>query len=285
LCCRATSATQPGADPSFSFEHRTLSADGTVRWLLAQGRVFFDGDRAVRVAGTALDITDRKRAEEKQRLAEEALRESEAYFRQLAEALPQIVWIMRPDGRATYYNRRFAEYHGYQAGEDISDRSSNIHPDDKAATWAARDAAVAEGRPINADVRIRRHDGAYRWHRMSAVPLKRATGEVYAYVGTATDVDDMRRAEERQRLLINELNHRVKNTLSTVQAIAAQSFGGRPWIRPHARPSKRACSRSRRSTIPSPGRTGRAPISSRSCSTRSPPTGESASASSSTGRI
>ncbi|HEX8166245.1 MAG TPA: PAS domain-containing protein [Beijerinckiaceae bacterium] len=217
-------ATAPGADPSYSFEHRTIAPDGTVRWVLAHGRVFFEDGRAVRVAGTSLDITERKRAEERERRTEAALRESEEQFRHLAEALPQIVWVMRPDGAATYFNRRFAEYHGYQAGADIGDRSSNIHPDDKAAVWAGRDAAVAERRPIECDVRLRRHDGAYRWHRMSAVPLKRDDGEVYAYVGTATDIDDMRRAEERQRLLINELNHRVKNTLATVQALAAQTF-------------------------------------------------------------
>jgi PAS domain S-box-containing protein len=219
-------ATQPGSDPSFAFEHRAVSPDGTVRWLLAHGRVFFDGERPARVAGTSLDISERKRAEEREQLAEDALRGSEMYFRHLAEALPQIVWIIRPDGRATYFNRRFREYHGYEAGDALEDRSSNIHPDDKARTWAARDAAVAEGRPIDCDVRIRRHDGAYRWHRMAAVPLKREDGEVYAYVGTATDIDDMRRAEERHRLLINELNHRVKNTLTTVQAIAAQTFRG-----------------------------------------------------------
>ena len=147
-------------------------------------------------------------------------------FRGLAEALPQIVWIMRAsDGRATYTNQRFLDYHGGPVGAELGERSANLHPDDRAEALATRDASVAAGLPFELDVRVRRHDGQYRWHRMSCVPLAR-DGEVRSYIGTATDIHDMRVAAEQEHLLIHELNHRVKNTLATVQSIAVQTFRG-----------------------------------------------------------
>ncbi len=169
------------------------------------------------------DITDHKRAEEERNA-------SENLFRNLAESLPHLIWVMRPDGYATYFNRRFKEYHGYEMGGDLADRSSTIHPDDKPAVWEIRDRAIAAGLPFEAEVRTRRHDGVYRWFRMGAVPLKH-NDELIAYVGIAIDIHDMRIAEEQlkrhvrhQDLLINELNHRVKNTLAIIQSIARQTL-------------------------------------------------------------
>jgi PAS domain S-box-containing protein len=196
------------------------AGDGAERWISTRGRVFFDGDgRALRAIGAIIDVTERRRAEE-------ALRDSEEMFRGLAEALPQIVWIMRAsDGRATYTNQRFLDYHGGPVGAELGERSANLHPDDRAEALATRDASVAAGLPFELDVRVRRHDGQYRWHRMSCVPLAR-DGEVRSYIGTATDIHDMRVAAEQEQLLIHELNHRVKNTLATVQSIAVQTFRG-----------------------------------------------------------
>ena len=173
------------------------------------------------------DITDRKRAEE-------ALSASEEMFRNLAESLPHLIWIMRPDGFATYFNQRFKEYHGYDVAGELVDRSSNIHPDDKPAAWEIREPAIAAGLPFEAEVRTRRHDGEYRWFRMSAVPLKRE-GRATAYVGIAIDIHELRMAEaalkqhvRHQELLIHELNHRVKNTLAIVQSIALQTLRETP---------------------------------------------------------
>ncbi len=103
--------------------------DGEERWVLTTGRITFDArGAAVRGIGTILDITRIKNAEA-------AVRQSEAQFRQLAEALPQQVWVMRQDGTALYLNRRLREYHGFEVGPEIEARSSTIHPEDKERAW------------------------------------------------------------------------------------------------------------------------------------------------------
>jgi PAS domain S-box-containing protein len=177
------------------------ASDGAERWISKRGRVLFDGQgRAVRALGALIDVTER-------RGAEEALRDSEELFRNLAEALPQIVWVMRAaDGVATFYNRRFRDYHGEEVGPEVGQRSSLIHPEDRAGALAIRDRAVAAGVPFQLDARLRRHDGAYRWHRMSCVPLRR-DGAVHAFIGAATDIHDVRAAEEALR----ESEERLRN--------------------------------------------------------------------------
>ncbi|HZB37634.1 MAG TPA: PAS domain S-box protein, partial [Beijerinckiaceae bacterium] len=177
------------------------ASDGAERWISTRGRVLFDGQgRAVRALGALIDVTER-------RGAEEALRDSEELFRNLAEALPQIVWVMRAaDGVATFYNRRFRDYHGEEVGPEVGQRSSLIHPEDRAGALAIRDRAVAAGVPFQLDARLRRHDGAYRWHRMSCVPLRR-DGAVHAFIGAATDIHDVRAAEEALR----ESEERLRN--------------------------------------------------------------------------
>ncbi|HEY7384052.1 MAG TPA: PAS domain S-box protein [Beijerinckiaceae bacterium] len=141
---------------------------------------------------SAASIGLRERARERD-AAEAATRASEAQFRQLAEALPQLVWIMGADGAAIYVNKRFAEYLGHCAGLDVGDAA--IHPDDRAQARKVQDVALSAGRPYDTIVRLRRHDGVCRWHLLAIVPLKR-DGEIAAWIGAATDIDDLRRAED-----------------------------------------------------------------------------------------
>src|SRR5690606_7515102 len=76
------------------------------------------------------------------------------------------------------------------------------------------------------EMRYRRRDGAYRWHVVRAKPVRDAGGAVTTWLGVSFDTHEHRLAAEHQALLINELNHRVKNTLATVQAMAAQMVRG-----------------------------------------------------------
>jgi PAS domain S-box-containing protein len=142
---------------------------------------------------SAASIGLRERARERD-VAEAAMRASEARFRQLAEALPQLVWIMRADGEAIYCNQRCQNFYG-EAWRDLTGRLSHIHPGDRANAANMRAEAVAAGRFFQVIVRLRSQKGRHRWHLLSVVPLE-GEGEDAIWVGTATDIDDLRRAEE-----------------------------------------------------------------------------------------
>ncbi|MGE5689265.1 MAG: ATP-binding protein [Pseudomonadota bacterium] len=133
----------------------------------------------------------------------EAVFESEARYRTLAEAMPQIVWLADPGGTATYYNERWFEYTGLQrATASGSDWHRVVHPDELPETFARFERAAATGGVFEMEYRFRRHDGQYRWHLGRAVPIRDASGAITGYVGTATDVDDQQRAREAQRFLV-----------------------------------------------------------------------------------
>src|SRR5262249_32361378 len=110
------------------------------------------------------DIDDRKRAEA-------ALRDSEDRFRSMLEALPQLAFVIGPDGNATYYNRQFRDYVGGPVGPGLADRTKLVHPDDRDRLMQTRRAAVTAGVEYTTELRLRRHDGVYRWHRINNRPV------------------------------------------------------------------------------------------------------------------
>ena len=137
-----------------------------------------------------------------QRLSETALRESEARFRQLADAMPQIVWTANPNGKVDYHNQRWCDYTGLTREESLSlGWQPVLHPDDLASCMERRTRAIAAGEPYEVEYRLHRaEDGVYRWHLGRAVPVRNADGGVAHWFGTCTDIDDYKRAEQEVRL-------------------------------------------------------------------------------------
>ncbi len=129
-------------------------------------------------------------------------RESEERYRQLADAMPQIVWMTDPEGRAVYYNRRWYEYTGLEPGAPRGDEWRRIvHPGDLGTTLDRRTTTLASGEIFEMQYRFRRADGAYRWHLGRAVPI-RVDGRIESWVGTATDIDDQKHTEQAQDFLL-----------------------------------------------------------------------------------
>jgi PAS domain S-box-containing protein len=127
-------------------------------------------------------------------------RESEARYHSLAEAVTQIVWTADATGKFVYANRAWTDYVGVapwklRHWEDI------VHPDDRPMVRATADRALASETVFQATYRVRSVTGAYRWYVARAVPTRSAQGRLLGWVGTATDVDDQRRSEERARFL------------------------------------------------------------------------------------
>jgi PAS domain S-box-containing protein len=131
-------------------------------------------------------------------------RESAERYRQLADAMPQIVWTADPEGRATYYNRRWFEYTGMTEADSNEDAWTRVtHPDDLPEVLDRRAETLDDGSVFEAEYRFRALDGTYRWHLGRAVPIRRHDGAIDFRIGTATDIDDRKRIEERQRFLLD----------------------------------------------------------------------------------
>jgi PAS domain S-box-containing protein len=140
---------------------------------------------------------------ERERQVAELKRASERRYKQLAESMPQIVWTARADGALTYLNRRWLDYTGV-APDDAAERGLEraIHPSELKKYHAQWGAAVENGDNFEATYRFRRgSDGDYRWHLVRAIPIRGDDGSVASWIGTNTDIDDRKRAEEALRLL------------------------------------------------------------------------------------
>ena len=135
-------------------------------------------------AALFVDISSRK-------LAEKAVAESEARFRNLAQSMPNHVWTASPDGMLDWFNDRVYRYSGAPAGTlDGENWGVIVHPDDigdAAEAWAA---ARHTGDQYETKFRLRRHDGAYRWHIARAVSLRDRAGRIEKWIGTNTDIQE-----------------------------------------------------------------------------------------------
>ncbi len=158
-------------------------------------------------------------------LAEQELatirRQSEARYRQLADAMPQIVWTSDADGRATSYNERWFEFTGMAREEaGAAAWATVVHPDDLPNAVAVREASLASGSTFEVEYRFRSADGIYRWHLGRAVPISGQVGAVDFWVGTATDIDDRKREMDAQQFLL-EASAELSSSLDYEQTLGA----------------------------------------------------------------
>lgn len=134
-----------------------------------------------------------------------ARRHGDGGWRALIDALPQIVWVARPDGSPAHVNRQWVEFTGLTVQETLGTGLTRpIHPDDRDHAGALWGQATSAGEPYEIEHRLRRHDGVYRWMLGRAIPLRDDTGTVVAWLGTCTDIEDLKRARadlDRSRVL------------------------------------------------------------------------------------
>jgi PAS domain S-box-containing protein len=155
----------------------------------------------------------------------DTLRESEARFRHMADNAPVMIWVTEADASCTYLSRSWYDFTGQTPEKSLGfGWLDAVHPDDRAEARRVFVAANAKREEFRLEYRLRRRDGEYRWAIDAAVPRFGEHGVFLGYIGSVIDISERKHAEETQKLLIGELNHRIKNTLANVQAIAQSTL-------------------------------------------------------------
>ena len=182
---------------------RLRGADGSYRWFQARAEPMRDeAGRIVHWYGVAVDIDDRKQAED-------ALRKSEEELRGIVDALPQSISVLGPDGTGLYVNRPLLDYTGLTMEQLMTpDARGNpvlFHPDDWARLKDERARGLTRAMPFEIEWRVRRKDGQYRWFLVRYNPLRDEHGRILRWYAGGTDIDDRKRAEEALRKSEQEL--------------------------------------------------------------------------------
>jgi PAS domain S-box-containing protein len=200
------------------YEARLKAKDGSIKHVLISSNVQFRDGRFINTRCFTLDVTELKKSEQ-------ALRESEQRLRATHDRAFAGIAEVDLDGRYLRANARFGALTGYSAEELLTKRFQDItHPDDRVSDAEQFEALVAgEIDTYQAEKRFVTKDGSVLWVELSASMVRDPKGQPLYGIRVVQDITELKRANERQQLLLDELNHRVKNMLATVQSVAMQT--------------------------------------------------------------
>ncbi len=176
-------------------------------------------------------------------------------FRAVADALPQVVWLLEPDGSVAWVNRRYCEYTGHDVmprdAADVATWSEVVHADDLAAVIEGWRAAFAAGDAYAFEYRLRSRSGAYRWFLAQVTPYRDVAGAIVCWYGVSSDIDAIKRADEHVRAILEAMPEsmwvadtrgqavRVNARFCAFSGIPAEHLEGIGWqrmIHPDDRP-------------------------------------------------
>jgi len=157
--------------------------------------------------------------------ADEAAEVIEERLRLIIDTIPTIIWRKSPDGSADFLNRNFREYTGLSLEDGLGWGWLNVfHPDDRLKEkWPS---AMAAGKPFQTEARLRGTDGQYRWFLIRATPLRDERGNIIKWYGLTCEIEDLKRAEDRIRLIIDALPTMVW----TMEPNGAVDFVNQRWM-------------------------------------------------------
>ncbi len=194
------------SDGNLAIEYRIIRRDGSIGWLLVRAQMFFDGAgatrRLLRSVGTALDITERKQAEE-------ALRESEARLRAILDHSPAPVFIKDTAGRYVHVNRRFEELFEIPVADSIGKTDADLFAAEQAALFQRHDRQVFDSGTAIQCEEVAQYDDGEHTSLVNKFPLRDGEGVIYGLCGIATDITERKRAEAALRKLSEALDRRV----------------------------------------------------------------------------
>jgi PAS domain S-box-containing protein len=173
-------------------DYRIMLPDGTVKHIHAIGHMVLDeSGNIIEGVGTDMDVTERKQAEEK-------IRGQEVELRQILDAAPQHLSVLRSDGSHLYINQSSLDFLGLTLEEwQKRDIRELVHPDDAERVGRERKQAFSSGSPLKIEARFLRYDREYRWLFLYYKPLRDQLGRITRWVVPAIDIDDRKRSEER----------------------------------------------------------------------------------------
>jgi PAS domain S-box-containing protein len=188
----------------------------------ARGAIVLTGARSGPVEGTMSQTGANTRDSD----ADEASNVVEERLRLIIDTIPTIVWRKLPDGSADFFNKHFREYTGLSLEDGLGWgwMMNAFHPDDRLIEeWRT---ALAAGKPFQKEARLRRADGQYRWFLIRAVPVRDEQRNIVKWYGTTSDIEDLKRAEDRVRLIIDTLPTMVW----TLQPDGSVDFVNQRWM-------------------------------------------------------
>jgi PAS domain S-box-containing protein len=209
----------------FVTEYRMRHRAG--HWVHVEDRgvvIYGENGKLQRVVGSATDITFRQQAEQR-------LRESRRRLRALVGGIPQLVWRATDAGEWTWSSPQWTAYTGQTEEESRGwGWLDALHPDDRSAARTVWAEAGPRG-TLDVEYRIRRaSDGDCRWFSTRATPVRDEDGTIMEWLGTSTDVDDLRQLQGEQEVLVAELQHRTRNLIGVVRSIVDRTLAGSPSL-------------------------------------------------------
>jgi PAS domain S-box-containing protein len=196
-----------GPGKSVTYEMRVRHKDMQYRWIEVTTTNLLHISGIDAIVSNFRDVTERK-------LHEEESMQREREMRNLANAMPQLVWIAEPDGNVSYYNERITEYAGAFKSENSWTWSPLLHPDDLAKTNEAWTYSVQHKTAYSVEHRVKMKDGSYRYHLSRAYPHLNDRGEVLQWFGTATDIAEQKEAQQILEQYARELSKQVEQRTS-----------------------------------------------------------------------
>lgn len=180
-----------GTRTNYTMEKRYVRKDGEVVWInLAVSLVRDAAGQPAYFISVVEDINLRKQIERELRVSEER-------YRMLVNSVPQMMWLNRPDGRIAFFNHHVYEYTG-RSEDEMAEGGwmQSVHPDDQVALMQQHAQAIQAGTSYEFEARFKQRDGTYCWHMAEVVPLSDSGGAISGWLGTATEIDVRKRAEE-----------------------------------------------------------------------------------------
>jgi PAS domain S-box-containing protein len=179
---------------AYDVEYRVLLPDGTLRWIGARGHCMNIGEtKGTRLLGVSMDVTAQKQAED-------ALRESEARFRTMANTAPVMIWMSGPDKLCTFFNKGWLDFTGRSLEQELGNGwAEGVYPEDFDRCLEVYVNSFDARQPFTMEYRLRRSDGEYRWILDIGTPRFAPDSKFLGYIGSCIDITERKQAEAEAR--------------------------------------------------------------------------------------